>query len=165
MTFTNDHSGHSSLVNYIDKAPENPKGNVLEADFDIKFSNIGGSTFFDIVGEEIKTTSDLNENSILRIAVDSDGKGVYLYDGSQVSPINISEYTGYSASGNTSSTDKFRIHAVMNFQTKDIDLDIYRFNGSGTAQFQISYRDVGFYNTEMTTANGLYIRAGKTVLL
>ncbi|HIU56713.1 MAG TPA: hypothetical protein IAA61_02735, partial [Candidatus Ornithomonoglobus merdipullorum] len=161
LIFDHAHSGYASLARYVDNAPEIPKGNTLEATFDIKFSEIEKDCSFDVVGAKIDRTGNENPNSILRIVVDSDEKGVYIYDGSESSPINITQYTNYTVANNKISTATFRIHAVMNFQTKDTDLDIYTVDDNGYASFETSYRDIGFYNEEMSTALGFYIRSGR----
>ena len=160
LIFDHAHSGYASLARYVDNAPEIPKGNTLEATFDIKFSEIEKDCSFDVVGAKIDRTGNENPNSILRIVVDSDEKGVYIYDGSESSPINITQYTNYTVANNKIFTATFRIHAVMNFQTKDTDLDIYTVDDNGYASFETSYRDIGFYNEEMSTALGFYIRSG-----
>lgn len=55
----------------------------------------------------------------------------------------------------------------MNFTTKDMDIDIYSVDDSGNEEFGTSYRDVAFYNADMTRAMGLYLRAatGSTMIL
>ncbi len=159
LTFKNDHTGHATLARYIDDAPDQLTNNLAETEFVIEFSaSESGSSHFDIVGKEIDETGRENPNSILRIERDNSGGKVYLYDSSEQT-IDITQYT-FDAR-------KLKVHAVMNFTTKDMDIDIYSVDDSGNEEFGTSYRDVAFYNADMTSAIGLYLRAatGSTMTL
>lgn len=155
LTFNNNRGGHATLARYFENPPT-LEDNLAEAEFTVEFSGSEGSVSqFDIVGAEIDKTGDPNDNSILRIERNiKDGK-MYIYDTNEQT-IDITDHTFIS--GNTY---RLKIHTVINFNTRDMDVDVYSVNNSGDTVFRASYRDVKFYDSTMTTIKGLYMRAAK----
>lgn len=152
LTFNNNRGGHATLARYFEDQPTF-EDNLAEAEFTVEFSDSSsGQSQFDIVGDSITLSGDPNDYSILRIERDNTSDKILLYDSSG----HTIDITGY-----TFESRRLKIHTVINFNTRDMDVDVYSVNNSGDTVFGASYRDVEFYDSTMTTIKGLYMRAAK----